>query len=206
MGFQPIDLGREHRVGRAREYLLGHRGVERAERGGAMFDVLKRDMRVALGATDKDGRLQEIYAIAGDIRRPDERAAQRGDKRITARMARGVFENETRALGKSGERDAFRRDAGSERLGHERIDDGKGAGQPRLVIRGRNEEAVRIPGVVRRLGSEVGEIDGVKNIGESGNVFGGRTASVDKDHDATGLRQRRAKTESMGGIVEVHGI
>src|SRR5690606_7594102 len=109
----------------------------------------------------------------------DQRAAERGDEGVAARIARGVFEGETGALREAGEGDAFGGDAGGEGFAHERVDGRERGGEPRFVLRGRHEEALRIPAVAGRLRGEAGDAGGqVDDVGEAGDVVGRGAASV----------------------------
>jgi len=202
---EPGDFYREDSVGAAGENVLGDGGVESVKGGGGVLDVFERDVEIGFGASDEDGRALEVHGVAGDVGRADERAAESADERVAARVAGGVFKGQARALGKADEADAFGGDAGVEGFADMGVDAGEGAGEPRFVLGGWNEETMWIPGMVRGLGGDVGEVGGVEKIDKTGDVFGGGTASVEEDHDAAGFGQRGAEAEGRGGVVEVHG-
>jgi hypothetical protein len=173
-----------------------------------VFDVFARDVGVVVGAAEEDGCLLKIDAVARGVGRADEGAAEAGDEGVAARVAGGVFKNQARALGEAGEGDAFGGDAGGEGLGDERVDHGERAGEPGFIVRGRGEEAVRIPGVAGGPGGDPGEVrdDGrVEGADEAGDVVGRGAAAVDEDDRAAGGSERGAEAEGVGGVVEVHG-
>ncbi len=155
----------------------------------------QRNVRVDIAAAEKGRRAGERAWVVGRLDPvADETARQRHDAAISARIARGELQRQTRALAEAQQDQLFERHPALFDVGHQPRQHGKRGRQVGLVRRDRGDEALRVPDVTGGIGCEIGEARPLERRRKAEDILGAGAAPVHHDH-----RRGRAGERRSGG-------
>src|SRR5215813_3603485 len=192
-GTHAIDLLLIDAVTHARIDAFDDLGAERRQRARRFLHACQRNMAIVVTTTEKYRRASKRALIVP--RRAfgtDQAGAEADHSAIAPGVTCGVLERQTSALGEAEKKQPFGGKSGPRQPGNKLGNRAQRLRQRRLVVLERCQERVGIPGAAACLRGAIGEVGNGEQLGEREDILGRAAASVQHDHGAAGLRQRRA--------------